>query len=159
MDWPLQSQAMQFYGDPRGTSWFADNVVHVECPWPLHVGATPVHTIAIHKKCADSLRIVLANVWDAVNHDAGTIKTLRYDVYDGSYNFRPKRGSSSLSMHAFAAALDWDAADNAFHSAHHLFTDQSLLVVKFKEQGWIWGGDWSPGSIDAMHVQAARIHP
>ena len=23
---------------------------------------------------------------------------------------------------------------------------------------WIWGGDWSPGSIDAMHVQAARVH-
>jgi hypothetical protein len=27
--------------------------------------------------------------------------------------------------------------------------------VKFKEEGWIWGGEWSPP--DAMHVQAARI--
>ena len=39
----------------------------------------------------------------------------------------------------------------------HLFTDATLLVVKFKEQGWQWGGDWSAGSIDAMHVQAARV--
>jgi hypothetical protein len=32
-------------------------------------------------------------------------------------------------------------------------------VIKFKEEGWIWGGDWLPGSVDAMHVQAARVHP
>ena len=61
-------------------------------------------------------------------------------------------------MHAFAAAIDWDAADNEQHALRHLFQNDSLLVVKFREEGWIWGGDWSPGSVDAMHVQAARIH-
>jgi hypothetical protein len=28
-------------------------------------------------------------------------------------------------------------------------------VTKFKEENWIWGGDWSGSSIDAMHFQAA----
>jgi hypothetical protein len=87
-----------------------------------------------------------------------TIRALRYDVYDGSYNLRPMRGGSALSMHSFACAIDWDAADNQFHAQKHLFTDSSLLVVKFKEEGWIWGGDWLPGSEDSMHVQAARVH-
>jgi hypothetical protein len=124
------------------------------------MGNVAISHILIHKKCAESLARVLAAVWEGAGRSVETIKRLRYDVYDGSYNLRTIRGSASaFSMHAFAAAIDWDAADNEFHSPRHLFTDDSLLVVKFKEEGWIWGGDWAPGSVDAMHVQAARVHP
>ncbi len=157
--WPLQSQCLSFYGDPRKKGWLQANTTHVTCPWPLHMdGGVTVHDILIHKKCAESLARVLSRVWDAVGKDAGRISALRYDIFDGSYNLRVMRGGSSLSMHSYACAIDWDAKDNQQHSQRHLFTDQSLLVVKFKEEGWIWGGDWSPGSIDAMHVQAARVH-
>jgi hypothetical protein len=158
--WPLQRDAPTFYGDPRGKGWLAANVVGVLCPWPLHVGSAAVTHIEIHKKCADSLTRILGNIWDACGKDFDKIKELHYDIYDGSYNLRNIRGSvSALSMHAFACAIDWDAADNEQHSKKHLLQDDSLLVVKFKEEGWIWGGDWSPGSLDAMHVQAARVHP
>lgn len=157
--WPLQSECPAFYGDSSAKNWLHDNTTDVTCPWPIFMGTTPVAHILIHKKCADSLTRVLGAIWDAVGHDPAKIKTLRYDQYDGSYNFRPMRGGHSLSMHGFAAAIDWDAADNAQHSQKHLFQADSLLVVKFKEEGWIWGGDWSAGSIDAMHVQAARVHP
>jgi D-alanyl-D-alanine carboxypeptidase len=157
-NWPLQSQAFAFYGDPRQPGWLQRNTTSVECPWPLFVGAIHTSHILIHKKCAASLAKVLNNIWDAAGHDLSVIQAQRYDQYDGSYNFRPMRGGNSLSMHSFACAIDWDAKDNAFHSTRHLFTDQSLLVTKFKEEGWIWGGDWTPGSVDAMHVQAARIH-
>jgi hypothetical protein len=156
--WPLQRDAAAFYGDPRQPGWLQHNTTSVACPWTLFVGEIRTSHILIHNKCAESLARVLNNIWDAVRHDLTVIKAHRYDQYDGSYNFRPKRGGNSLSMHAFACAIDWDAKDNAFHDNHHLFTDQSLLVTKFKEEGWIWGGDWSPGSVDAMHVQAARIH-
>jgi len=150
---------MSFYGDPRKKGWLQANTTHVACPWTLHMdGGVTVHDILIHKKCADSLTRVLGSVWDAVGHDASKIHAMRYDVFDGSYNLRVMRGGTSLSMHSYACAIDWDAPDNEQHSQHHLFTDHSLLVVKFKEEGWIWGGNWSPGSIDAMHVQAARIH-
>ena len=153
--WPLQHDCLAFYGNPAGPGWLHANTVYVQCPWTLHVGSQPTDHILIHKHCADSLRRVLCNVWDAVGHSISEIQSRRYDRYDGSYNFRPMRGSAQMSMHAFACAIDWDAADNAFHSTRHLFTDQSLLIVKFKEEGWIWGGEWSPP--DAMHVQAARI--
>ncbi len=157
--WPVQSQCLAYYGDPRSPSWLQANTIDVPCPWPLHMGSVTITHILIHKKCAESLARVLNNIWQATGKSFSAIQKLRYDVYDGSYNLRTIRGSTAaLSMHAFAAAIDWDAADNAQHSQKHLFHDDSLLVVKFKEEGWIWGGDWSPGSIDAMHVQAARVH-
>ena len=156
--WPLQRDCIAFYGNPAQSGWLHDNTVYVQCPWTLFVGAQPTNHILIHKRCAESLARVLANVWDAVGKNAAQIKVLHFDKYDGSYNFRPMRGSAAMSMHSFACAIDWDASDNPFHSTRHLFTDATILVQKFKEEGWIWGGDWTPGSQDAMHVQAARIH-
>jgi len=156
--WPLQSECNSFYGDPRHTGWLHENTMDVPCPWPLHIDKVTTNHILIHKKCADSLHRVLQNIWDAVGHDPKKITDLRYDRFDGSYNLRVMRGGHALSMHSYACAIDWDAADNPFHSSKHLFTDSSLLVVKFKEEGWVWGGDWTPGSVDSMHVQAARIH-
>lgn len=158
--WPLQSQCPVFYGNPASQGWLQANTVDVKCPWILRMGAQVVPYILIHKKCAASLTRVLGAIWDAVGHDAAKIAALRYDQYDGSFDYRPIRGSTGgfLSMHAYACAIDWDAGENEQHSQKHLFQDDSLLVVKFKEEGWIWGGDWNPGSIDAMHVQAARVH-
>lgn len=153
--WPLQRDCIAFYGNPASAGWLQANTVSVLCPWELHVGAALTSHITIHKKCAESLGRVLNNIWAACGKDTKQIQAFRYDRYDGSYNFRPMRGGSQMSMHAFACAIDWDAADNAFHSTHHLFTDQSLLVTKFKDEGWSWGGDWH--SPDAMHVQAARV--
>lgn len=155
--WPTQANASTFYGDPAAAGWQAKNLVRVTCPWPLFMGKQPVSGIEIHRLCADSLHTVLAKVWQDVGQDGAKIKELRYDQYDGSFNYRPIRGGHNLSMHSYGAAIDWDAADNEQHSLKHLFTDASPLIVRFKEEGWVWGGDWSTGSIDAMHVQAARV--
>lgn len=154
-DWPLQRDCIKFYGDPTRANWLSANTVRVPCPWALFVGKVPVKAILIHKKCAESLTRVLAAVWAAVDKDEAKVKKLKYHIYDGSYNLRHMRGSNQMSMHSFACAIDWDAADNPFNSKKHLFQSDSLLIVKFKEESWIWGGDW--GSPDAMHVQAARV--
>jgi hypothetical protein len=162
--WPLQAQCDAFYGNPRGTGdnynhqWAAENLVSVGCPWPITSDGKQVPFIVIHKRCADSLKQVLGGIWDAVGKDQGAIETLHYNRYSGSFNYRPMRLGSALSMHAYGVAIDWDAEENPFHSTKHLFQDNSLIVTKFKEQNWIWGGDWSAGSIDAMHFQAARVH-
>lgn len=159
--WPLQAQVLGIDGMPEGpgSKWYADHIVDVTCPWPLDMDGTKVTQIAINKLVAPSLTQVLGAIWDAVGHDMSAIETLRYNRYSGSFNIRPMRGGEMPSMHSYGRAIDWDSEDNEQHSMHHLFTDQSLLVVKFKEAGWIWGGDWSPQSIDAMHVQASRVHP
>ena len=163
--WPLQKDMPTFYGDPGGyeaspqrSAWENANLVDVDCPWPLLMDKTPVTQIRIHRKCADSLLRVLGDIWDAVGHDLSAIQTLRYHLFSGSYAPRTIRGGTMPSCHNFAAAIDWDDQDNQQHATHHLFQDNSLLVVKFKAEGWIWGGDWSPQSVDAMHVQAALVH-
>lgn len=161
--WPLQSQCDSFYGNPRGSgaynsSWARSNLTHVHCPWPLHMGEIPVPSIVIHRKCAASLERALAKVWSEVGKSESSIRELRYDVFSGSFAYRAKRGASSLSMHAYGAAIDWDAPDNQMHSARHLFAEDSPLIRAFKAEGWVWGGDWSGPGVDAMHVQAARVH-
>lgn len=155
--WPTQAEARAFYGDPSLRGWAEENLVHITCPWPLFMGPNTVKYIAIHRKCAASLQLVLERVWQDVGGSVAKIKELRYDQYDGSFNYRPMRGGHNLSMHSYGCAIDWDAADNQQHSAKHLFTNDSPLIKRFKEEGWVWGGDWSPASIDAMHVQAARV--
>jgi hypothetical protein len=150
--WPLQRDCPKFYPDP------AHNLVAVETPWMMRYGSTLVNHIMVHRKCADSLRRVLTYVWAECNYDQAIVAALHYDRYSGSYVPRPMRGSSAPSMHSFGAAIDFDDEENQFHSQHHLFRDSDLLVKAFKAEGWVWGGDWSPGSIDAMHFQAARVH-
>jgi hypothetical protein len=158
-DWPLQSNCEAFYGNPYSAGWLQANTVDVVCPWQLYVGTIPVAHITIHKKCADSLRRVLANIWEAAGHDPAKIKEWHCDRYDGSYNLRPMRGGHNTSMHGFAAAIDFDAADNPQHAQKHFFTADHPLVKAFEAEGWIWGGRWSSDSIDAMHVQAALVRP
>jgi hypothetical protein len=155
--WPLQTECAAFYGDPNSAGWEKANLIEVPCPWPLQIDGKTIHAISIHSKCADSLREVLEAIWEACGRDVSKISELRYDRYDGSYNLRPMRGSTTLSMHAYGCAIDFDAADNPFHSDKHLFTADSIIVQKFEEAGWIWGGRWM--SPDAMHMQASRVHP
>lgn len=154
--WPLQRDALSFYGDPYSKGFESANIVNVQCPWMLKGSKHSI--VRIHKKCSASLARVLSNVWDAAGKSQPHIEELHYDIYDGSYVLRAMRGGHALSMHSFGCAMDWDAKDNQQHSTHHIFNHQSLLVVKFIEEGWIWGGDWSLNSIDAMHFQAARVH-
>jgi hypothetical protein len=76
----------------------------------------------------------------------------RLRTYDGGYAWRTQRGSTSkLSMHAFGAALDFDAATNKLGRKG----DMDLgVVAAFEASGWTWGGRF--GRYDFMHFQWAR---
>lgn len=156
--WPLQRDMISFYGNPYTKGWTAANIVAVQCPWSFNGRALAKSKIEIHRKCAASLKSILGEIWDIGGHSMEFIHANRMDIFDGSFVIRNMRGSNSISTHAVGASLDWDARDNQFHSAQHFFTHDHVAVVKFTEAGWIWGGDWSPGSVDAMHFQAARVH-
>jgi hypothetical protein len=157
--WPFQKDCDAYYGNPRGKggsyspAWAAANLVHVPCPWPLFIEKKAVAFITIHRRCSESLTRVLTNI--AHRCTPAEIKALKYDVFDGSFNYRPMRGSRALSMHSYGCAIDWDAEDNPFRSKKHTFKSDSPLVLAFKAEGWAWGGDWD--APDAMHVQAARV--
>lgn len=159
--WPLQTDAMQFYGDPRKPGWFAANVVKVVPPYPMTYAGKPVKTISVHKKCAASLERVLSAISAAYARSGSqALAKMQADgitVYDGSYNLRVIAGSNRLSPHSFACALDFDAAHNGFTRDRTAgsFKSNSIIVQAFKAEGWRWGGDYT-GRRDPMHFEAVR---
>ena len=78
------------------------------------------------------------------------------------FNFRNVAGTTTLSQHAFGAAIDINPVMNPmiigteiFPPAGAAYTDRSLarpgmigrpgpVVDLFEAHGWAWGGDWSP---------------
>lgn len=160
-NWPLQAECDAFYGNPRGdggghvnSRWYSDNMMTVPVPFLMYFDKTPVRRIAIHHKCADSLIRVFARVQELWSADPASLHDADLH-YDGSFNYRPKRGQRSLSMHAYGCAIDIDAANNPFGKRKMRFTKTSPWVVAFEGEGWIWGGRWN--SPDGMHFQAARV--
>jgi hypothetical protein len=156
--WPSQSQAMPFFGNPASAGWEAANLVEVTCPWELTVEGTKTDRIKIHRKCALSLGRVLDYIWEQCGKSQAQINAFGYNVFDGSYNYRPIAGTSTLSEHAYGGALDFNAAANPQHAtaSQTKFKEDSLIVQAFKGEGWTWGGDWSPAYRDAMHFQALK---
>lgn len=153
--WPLQRDALTFYGNPYKAGFEDKNIITVHCPWMFTKGNNNIRS---HKKCADSLLRVLNATWEKLGKDQEHVKALGYDVFDGSFVVRPMRGGTAMSMHSVGAAFDFNAAKNMQHAMKHLFQHNTPLVDFFIAEGWVWGGDWSPASIDAMHFQAARVH-
>ncbi len=82
-------------------------------------------------------------------------------TFDGCYNPRLKRGSSSWltagsnswSTHSWGIAIDLNAPWNAF--GQRIFEMTQEFVGCFRDAGFVWGGDWSYP--DAMHFQYCTV--
>ena len=160
--WPTQVNAAAFYGDPCGRNaqaspkWERQNLVLIPCPWPLVTawnGGT-VKSIRIHRHCAESLSAVLDAIWKAAAGDLEIVRAWGMHLYGGGYYFRPARGESWLSMHAYGCAVDFDPARNGWKNPRPNFASVPAVLEAFAAEGWIWGGSWAKK--DGMHWQAAR---
>jgi hypothetical protein len=150
-----------FYGNPCGNdgnaspAWMKANLVGVTPPWRMvaswNKGAV-IRQIQVHKKVAPSLERVLKRIWDAYGHSQAQIEVSRMHLFGGGFNFRPKRGLSSLSLHAYGAAIDLDPEHNGLGQKQG--TIPQVVIDAFKAEGWVWGGDWK-NRPDPMHFQAA----
>lgn len=161
---PLQSECERVLGhsgnragDGFDMAWYREHIVQVDCPWMLTDFKSHFAHIAIHKMFAPSLVGVLGEVWEATGKSQAIIDAHHYNVFSGSGCYRQMRSHNALSMHAFVAAIDWDAPENALHSQKHFFKTDDLLLSKFRAAGWTCGVDWRDNSTDAMHVQAPRV--
>jgi D-alanyl-D-alanine carboxypeptidase len=161
-NWPKQSEAMAFFGNPRSAGWEAANLVYVPCPWVLtnEDEKTKTNHIRIHKKCFDSLSRVLNFIWEhpSINRSQAQIDAWGYNIFSGSY-VGPGRviaGTNTLSEHAYGGALDIWSAENqrGWTEEQTKFKPNSLITVAFEDEGWRWGGRWGGGTRDAMHYQA-----
>lgn len=164
--WPLQNAAAMnaFYGNPDANrdgradpAWSAANLVRLKPAYPMQWSwGGDIASLTVHRKCADSLRVILENI--ARHYGSQTaIEKARMHLCGGVFNFRLKRGGSTLSIHSWGAAIDLDPVRNGLGRRHREGMGMMPLAVVeiFAAEGWIWGGRWSRP--DAMHFQAARL--
>lgn len=149
--WPNSDQdsLRKFYGQPGDES----NLVTVDFPFPTFYEGKVVKKFRCHKKVADSLLRVLKNI----NLKYGKNREIMEEAedYGGVYNFRNKRGATTLSVHAWGAAIDLDADDNTFRDSWPMKADMPLEVMEeFAKEGWLGAGAF--WGYDAMHFQATK---
>ncbi len=82
----------------------------IEPPYPLFYQGDEIKAIGVHAEIAPYVATALKRVLDYYGRER--IHALGLDRYDGCYNNRRVRGGKITSMHAWAIALDFDAAHN-----------------------------------------------
>lgn len=149
---------LAFYGNPDpdrdgkpNAAWEAANLVYVPVPWTVYhvidLKKPYEKGIRIHKKCADSLKQVLRDIWSTFNQSQAEIEKVGLHRFGGGYYYRAMRGSNRISCHAVGAAIDWDPANNPMHKQGKM---DKRVVQCFEQNGWVWLGP----SHDPMHFQA-----
>jgi hypothetical protein len=156
--WPKQSECMKLFGNPSRPGWAAEHLVPVATPFEMHMDDIPIHSIQVNKIAAASLSRVLVAIWNNCGHSQINVDKCGCGVYSGCWAVRSIRGGRTPSMHSFGLAIDINAPANGLAQpvTRTLFKPDSLVVHAFKNEGWIWGGDWR-GRRDAMHFQAAVV--
>ena len=135
-------QALKKYGQPSQTNpW----MILWDVPTELEIGVIPKR-IYCNKDMVKPLGQAFRNLIDRDYVDE--LKT-----WDGCFNIRKKRGSSSMSLHSWAIAIDVNAFENQMYKAPKL---SDGFVKCFTDAGFEWGGNW-PNKVDGMHFQLAKI--
>jgi hypothetical protein len=130
--------------------WKAATLSALAVPFPsaLRISGTKVlaRQVYPHRLVRESLvdvftELITADAWRYVRD------------YAGMYCYRLRRGGSSLSMHSWGAAIDFNAERYPLGCPPDR-TDPFVteVVPVFERHGWVWGGRWSRP--DAMHFQA-----
>lgn len=161
---PNQKNVIAFYGNPNGknglpsSKWERENLVLVPIPWRTVAAwdtSLVIKSARVHRGCAGSLSRVLNAIWIASGKDQKQIQAWGMHLFGGGYNFRLVRGGSSLSMHSFGCAVDFDPARNGLGDSTPNFAKIPQVLKAFKDEGWTWGGEWTRA--DGMHWQAASV--
>lgn len=144
--WPFAGQRdlTKFYGEA------GDEIRLVNLPVDglgVKFEGKPVKTIRCHQRVASSLQKILVELSKAYPEVLAD--------YCGCYNNRSMRGSTTPSLHARGAAIDFCAGANSNHAAWPVVATMPLGVMEiFAREGWIAAGAfWGR---DAMHFQATR---
>lgn len=153
--WPKQSEADGFYGNPRGSNgqvsarWELRNITTIKPPFKMRFEGKPVRSVRVHKKCAESLGRVLAALWLVSGKSQANIDAWGVSTFGGCYEYRLKRNSNTLSMHAYACAIDLDPQHKPLGQTSRRFV--AKVVKAFADEGWV------NLPRDPMHFQAATL--
>jgi len=146
---PRQRDVAKFYGIPGDV-----DRRKISIPFPIYYEDKAVQELSPHTLCADSLVRVFARL-EAAYPTEDDRQAAGITVYDGLYNPRKMRGGSAWSMHAWAIAIDLNAAKNGNRDHWPTRSSMPIEVMEcFAQEGWTAAGAfWSR---DAMHFQATQ---
>lgn len=156
-NWPADNQAAltAFYGTPIVGDEVERQLVNVILPFAMYYEGKgkAMKAIKFHRKAAPSLTRVLNEIWEHVGHDQAKLDKDGVSCYDGAYNPRYVRGSTTKpSNHAYGAAIDINSVHNAQGSGRGNMPQ--YVIDAFKREGWRWGGDYKHSKTDPMHFEA-----
>jgi hypothetical protein len=133
-------QAFKKYGDP----YLKNNMIVWDVPTELEIGFVP-KKIYCNKDMIGPLSNAFKNLIKSEY-----VKELK--TYDGCWNIRKKRGLTSMSLHSWGIAIDFNATENGLNQIPKL---SAGFVKCFTDAGFDWGGTWKRK--DGMHFQLSKI--
>lgn len=137
--------------------WESSHLRLLELPYPMRLSWDKnviVRNIMCNEAVYSSLATILDGIWNLYGKNLARVQEARMDLYGGCYNFRPRRGLNTLSLHAWGAAIDLDPENNGqgkkWESGKGMIPKEVIEI--FCNEGWKFGGTFS--NPDPMHMEA-----
>lgn len=155
--YPRQRDMPAFYGPAGGPQCTSGKV---DLAYPMVISWNKRQTIrrfSCHEKLAQPLTGIFAETLK--HYGQADIERLNLNVFGGCFNHRKKRGGSTLSTHAYGAAVDlnpeanqlrWGADRAQFARPEYAPFWNIVMAHGGTPAGYAWGKDW-------MHFQFARL--
>lgn len=156
-DFPRQRDMVKFYGEAGGPQCTAGKV---DLAYPMVIAWNKrqiIQRFSCHEKLAQPLTDIFRHALQ--HYGQADIERLQLNVFGGCFNFRKKRGGSTLSTHACGAAVDlnpeqnqlrWGADRAQFARPEYEPFWNIVMAHGGTPAGYAWGKDW-------MHFQFARL--
>lgn len=155
--WPREIELTRFFGEAGGPQCSAGKV---NLPFTMKIAwnkSQKITRFSCHEKVVDSADRIYRRIASA--YSPSDISRLGFDLFGGCFNFRKKRGGSSLSVHSWGVAIDHDPNRNQLRWGR----DRATLAIKeceefhrcWEAEGWLNLG--RVRNYDWMHVQAVRF--
>jgi len=158
---PTYHELNDFYGDPDTApgepdpEYLSEYCTRItlpfamKCSWSPH---DPVRRIIVHRTIANALEDALKEIKDYKGPDYLAEKG--YDYFGGTYNYRPTRGGSLLTTHAWCISIDLNPdlgpyrkrnGNGQWFNSQPEFITEAFLTRGFTTFPW-----------DGMHFQACQ---
>ena len=147
-------ETIKKYGTPndKGTPY----LTMLQLPYPMRLAwdtNTSVTRMQCHKLVADNFKSVFDDLLK--HYGLSKIQELGIDLFGGCFNYREKRGGSTLSMHSWGIAIDLDPLRNKLKeskkTARFARPEYKPMIDIFYKHGFISLG--VEKDFDWMHFQ------
>ena len=157
VNWPTQKGVPDFFGAAGAPVCTAGKAV---LPFPFRIAwnkSQKVESFRCHEKVADPFTVIFREA--AAHYGQQKMVSLGLDLFGGCYNYRPMRGGTALSMHAYGIAYDGDPERNQLRwgrdRAEFAKADYDAFWAIVEAQGAVSLG--RARNYDWMHFQFAKL--